>query len=329
MIEFAHPWLFLLTGLPLLMRLLPEYRQQRESVRAPFFDRLRELSGETPQEGAIVVKRNRTQKLLLAVGWLLLMVAIARPEHIGEPVERIKSARDLMIAVDISGSMAAEDFTTASGEAINRLQAVKTVLRELSEKRPHDRLGLIVFASAPYLQVPFSDDRQTWQALLEETELGMAGTNTVFGDTIGLAIKLFEESEVANRVLIVLTDGNDTGSMVPPVEAAKVASALGIKIYTIAIGDPESVDEEKLDLETIERVAALTGGGAFQALDREQLEQAYRAIAELEPSEYESTSYRPRTSLHHWPILLILLMFMIYQLLTVYRATKRRRQHVG
>ncbi len=329
MIEFAHPWLLLLTFLPLLMKLLPEYRQQRESIRAPFFERLRILSGEKPEEGAVIIQRTRTQKLVLFFIWILLMTALARPEYIGEPIERIKSARDLMVAVDISGSMAAEDFTTASGEAVNRLRAVKSLLVELSEKRPHDRLGLIVFASAPFLQVPFTEDHKTWLALLEETEIGMAGESTVFGDAIGLSIKLFEESEAKNRVLIVLTDGNDTGSLVPPVDAAKVAQSFDIKIYTIAIGDPSSVDEEALDLETIERVGEVTDGGYFLAIDREQLEEAFREIGELEPSEYESTSFSPRTSVHHWPILVMIIMVMCVHLSVILLTIRRRRAHVG
>ena len=152
-----------------------------------------------------------------------------------------------MVAVDLSGSMQATDFTQTDGSRINRLQAVKLVLNELAQQRQKDRLGLLVFGSAPYLQVPFTEDHATWRVLLEETEIGMAGQSTVFGDAIGLAIHLFEDSTTENRVLIMLTDGNDTGSTVPPVEAAKVAQAYGIRIYTIAIGDPATVGEEKLD----------------------------------------------------------------------------------
>jgi Ca-activated chloride channel family protein len=145
---------------------------------------------------------------------------------------------------------------------------------------------------------------------LDETEIGMAGQSTVFGDAIGLAIKLFDESGSDmfdesgsdNRVLIVLTDGNDTGSVVPPVDAAKVAQTRDIRIYTIAVGDPASAGEEALDIETLERVAEITGGRTFQALDQDALNTAYQTIAELEPELYETISFRPRSSLHWLPI---------------------------
>ena len=148
--------------------------------------------------------------------------------------------------------------------------------------------------------------------LLGETEIGMAGPSTVFGDAIGLAIKLFSESQSDNQVWIMLTDGNDTGSTVPPGDAAKVAAASDIRIYTIAIGDPATVGEDALDLETIARVSEITGGRTFQALDREQMRQAYLTIGELEPELYESISFRPRQSLHWAPMLLVMVLYMLY-----------------
>ena len=227
-------------------------------------------------------------------------------------MEQQKSGRDLMVAVDLSGSMEAQDFTLPDGSTVDRLEAVKKVLAELADQRASDRLGLIVFGDAAYLQTPFTDDHEVWLQLLAETEIGMAGQSTVFGDAIGLAIKLFQESDSDNRVLIMLTDGNDTGSTVPPVDASKVAAAAGIRIYTIAIGDPATVGEEALDLETIGRVSEITGGQVFQALDQQALQQAYRAIGELEPEMYESISFRPRESLHWLPICVALLLYTVY-----------------
>jgi Ca-activated chloride channel family protein len=230
-----------------------------------------------------------------------------------------------MIAVDLSGSMQARDFTTAAGDKIDRLQALKLVLAELSAQREHDRLGLIVFGSAPYLQAPFTEDHATWRTLLDETEIGMAGQSTVFGDAIGLAIHLFEESETENRVLIMLTDGNDTGSKVPPVEAAKVAQFHDIRIYTIAIGDPTSLGEEALDEETLERIAELTGGAYFQAMDRQQLATAYAEIAALEPDLYETTSFRPRHSIHYVPVALVMIYYTLYHSAGALLSRRRRR----
>ena len=312
MLELAHPLWLLLLPAPLLLRLLPAFRHSRDSVKVPFFSRLMELSEELPQTGAVILNRSRLQKYLVLLTWLCLVIAAAKPEWIGTPIEQSKSARDLMIAVDLSGSMQAQDFSRPGAEKIDRLQAVKMVLAELAEQQGRDRLGLIVFGSAPYLQAPFTEDHDTWYTLLEETEIGMAGQSTVFGDAIGLAIHLFEESTTDNRVLIILTDGNDTGSKVPPAEAAKVARFYDIRIYTIAIGDPASIGEEALDEETLKRVAEITGGAYFQAMDQQQLAEAYAAIGELEPELYETTSFRPRYSMHYMPLALAMILYTLY-----------------
>lgn len=304
MIELAHPWALGLIVLPFFMRLLPAYKESRDSVRVPFFDTLVELSKERPETGAMIRQRSRVQGVLVLFMWLCLVLAAAKPQWIGPPVEQQKSGRDLMVAVDLSGSMETRDFVLPGGDGagVDRLEAVKYVLTTLASARGSDRLGLIVFGNAPYLQTPFTNDHSVWLKLLDETEIGMAGQSTVFGDAIGLAIKLFDESGSDNRVLIVLTDGNDTGSVVPPVDAAKVAQTRDIRIYTIAVGDPASAGEEALDIETLERVAEITGGRTFQALDQDALNTAYQTIAELEPELYETISFRPRSSLHWLPI---------------------------
>ena len=312
MIELAHPWALLLLPLPLLMRLLPPYQETRDSVRVPFFETLVELSEQRPQKGARILRRDNIQKFLVSFTWLCLVLAAAKPQWVGPPIEQQKSGRDLMVAVDLSGSMEAKDFTLPDGEVVDRLEAVKAVLDDLASRRESDRLGLIVFGAAAYLQTPFTDDHQVWRQLLQETEIGMAGPSTVFGDAIGLAIKLFSESESDNRVLIILTDGNDTGSTVPPIDAAKVAASEDIRIYTIAIGDPATVGEDALDMETIERVSEITGGKAFEALDQDQMRDAYLDIAELEPELYESVSFRPKQSVHWIPIAAASFGYMLY-----------------
>jgi Ca-activated chloride channel homolog len=282
-----------------------------------------ELSQQRPESGARILQRDRAQRILVTLTWLLLVVAAAKPQWIGPPIEQHKSGRDLMIAVDLSGSMQAQDFTLPSGEQVDRLAAVKQVLQELAAQRSSDRLGLVVFGAAAYLQAPFTDDHQVWAQLLDETEIGMAGPSTVFGDAIGLAIKLFRENDSNNRVLIILTDGNDTGSTVPPVDAAKVAAANDIRIYSIAIGDPTTVGEDALDIDTIKRVSEVTGGQTFEALDREQLRQAYVTIGELEPELYESVSFRPRQSMHWLPVGIIILLYWTYHLYQIWLTRER------
>ena len=329
MYELAHPWVLILLFLPLLMRFLPAYRETRDSVRVPFFDTLVELSEQQPGVGATVLRRDLAQRFLVGFMWLCLIVGAAKPEWVGAPVEQQKSGRDLMIAVDLSGSMETRDFELPSGERIDRLDAVKVVLEELASQRPSDRLGLVVFGNAAYLQTPFTDDHAVWKQLLIETEIGMAGQSTVFGDAIGLAIKLFRENDSDKRVLIMLTDGNDTGSTVPPIDAAKVAATFGIKIYTIAIGDPASAGEDMLDMNTLERVSKLTGGRTFEALDQGALQEAYRTIGELEPELYETVSFRPRQSLHWLPVSIALLLYTLYHAFSTWRnwLWHRKKRH--
>jgi Ca-activated chloride channel homolog len=330
MVEFTYPWAFVLVISPLLILwLAPSYKEKKSSIKVPYFARLVDITGETPQNGAVVLNRNNIQRLLIGFSWLCIITSMAKPVMIGDPISLEKSARDLMIAVDLSGSMAVEDFTLSTpysnqvSDAVNhsgldsiikvdRLVAVKSVLNSFSKNREHDRLGLILFGDAPYLQAPFTDDIDTWQALLEETAIGMAGQSTAFGDAIGLAISVFEQSETKNRVLIVLTDGNDTASKVPPVEAAKVAAAHNIKIYTIAIGDPTAVGEEKVDLEVLSSMAKITQGKMFQALNHKELQQVYQEIDKLEPQQFDSLSFRPKTSIHHYPIIAFVSLYLFF-----------------
>lgn len=327
MFEFASPWLFLLLPLPLLaIWLLPDYRESQDSVRVPFFKRLVMLSGEKPGKGAASLQRVWFQRFWVPLSWILLVVALARPEWVGDAIEQNKSARDLMVAVDLSGSMEVNDFSAADGSKISRLDAVKEVLAEFASQREGDRLGLIVFGDSPYLQAPFTDDHKTWISLLNETRIGMAGQSTMFGDAIGLAIKLFESSETKNRVLIVLTDGNDTGSKVPPIEAAKVAADKDVIIYSIAIGDPQTQGEEALDLDVMDAIAEITEGGFYQALDRSQLESAYQAIDDLEPQQYQTLSYRPRISLHHYPLAMIITGYMLFLVLMTFAVRRQNRR---
>jgi len=325
MFELVHPWALALLALPLVMRLLPAYKESRDSVRVPFFDKLVELSEQRPETGAMILRRDRVQYFLVGFTWLCLVLAAAKPQWIGPPIEQEKSGRDLMIAVDLSGSMETRDFTLPNGDTLGRLEAVKRGLNAMANRRSTDRLGLIVFGSAAYLQSPFTDDHAVWAQLVAETEIGMAGQSTVFGDAIGLAIKLFKESDSDNRVLIMLTDGNDTGSTVPPVDAAKVAATLDIRIYTIAIGDPTTIGEEALDVDTIERVSEVTGGQHFEVLDRDQLRLAQQAITELEPELYETISFRPRQSLHWVPVGVALCLYLLYHLLGAWRIWRATR----
>lgn len=327
MIEFACPWCFLLLPLPLLVvRFAPEYRVRQSAVQVPFFDLVVELSGEKPASGAVRLQPKHWQRVALMLTWLAIVTAFAKPLWLGEPQKREMTGRDVMVVMDLSGSMDKADFTVAGQEPMRRLDAVKMVLRQFASKRKGDRLGLILFGDAAYLQSPFTADNQAWLALVDEAEIPMAGQSTHLGDAVGLAIKAFADSEVEEKVAIVLTDGNDTDSLVPPLDAAKVAAARGIRLHLIAIGDPATVGEEALDMEVIERMASLTGGESFQALSPGELARVYQRIDELEPAQYLSVTYQPRISLHYLPVAIILVMYLLlYTAALSVRAWRARR----
>jgi Ca-activated chloride channel family protein len=195
-----------------------------------------------------------------------------------------------------------EDFTNAAGQSVNRLAAVKEVLGDFLVRREGDRGGLVVFGNAPFLQVPFTTDLGLCQQLLDETAVGMAGPRTALGDAIGLGIQLFENSETPTKTIIALTDGNDTDSAVPPAEAARVAHDRDITIHTVAVGDPTTVGEEKLDQESLQAVARATGGDFFLALNRDELAKIYERLDEIETREGKTVSHRPRRDLYFWPL---------------------------
>ncbi len=332
MLTFAHPWLFLLLPLPWLFRmLLPAHHERKAAVRVPFLQRLSRLAGLQPGSGVAVARRPLSQWLVLSLAWLFIVAALTRPQWLEEPIIKELPMRDLLVAVDLSGSMEAQDFTDADGNNVDRLTAVKQVLDAFFARRDGDRVGLILFGSAAFVQVPFTDDLDVVRELLDEAQIRMLGPRTMLGDAMGLAINLFERSEVDERVLIVLTDGNDTGSLVPPERAAEIARDNGVVTYTIAIGDPASVGEQALDEKTLENIASITGGSYFHANDREELEAIYTQLDEVNPRQVETQSYRPVTDLYDWPLAagMLLTLFYIMYLEIRLRLSRRPDEHAG
>jgi Ca-activated chloride channel family protein len=302
-LEWGAPWLFLLLPLPwLVRRFLPAHREPRPSIRVPFMVVLQRVGGEAGETGAAVNRRLRLQWWLLGLCWLALVVALARPLWLGEPIVREKPMRDLLIALDLSGSMDTQDFSDVDGQVTDRLTAAQQVLDDFLAGREGDRAGLIFFGTAAFVQVPFTDDIGVVRELLGEARVRMLGPRTAMGDAIGAAIGLFQRSEVDERVLIVLTDGNDTGSMLPPARAAEIAADNGVVIHTVAMGDPEAAGEQALDEATLNAVANATGGRFFRAGDRSGLEEVYAALDEINPRRVETRSYRPRHELFQWPL---------------------------
>ena len=312
MYTLAYPWLLLLIVLPPILRLvLPPYREPRQAIRVPWFDRTAKILEAQPGEGAVIAKTSRLRLLFQWLLWSLLVLAIARPQFLEPPIRRVEPTRDLLLLVDLSGSMEAEDFTNAAGEKVDRLTAVKEVLDDFLTRREGDRVGLIVFGNAAFVQVPFTQDLDACRMLLEETAVRMAGPRTAFGDAIGLGITLFERSEVQDRVMIALTDGNDTGSKIPPAEAAKIANDNEIQIHVVGIGDPSSVGEQAFDEEALEAVADTTGGRYFFAQDRDELESIYDELDRLGTRDVEAETYRPRLDRYYWPLAAALLLSLL------------------
>lgn len=318
-LELAWPLLLLALPLPLLAAwLLPRAPVPAgTALRLPFFNALHAALGErrsTPQRGRL---------LLAAVGWLLLVIAAARPQFIGEPLQLPVSGRDLLLAVDISGSMENADMQLGR-QVTDRLTAVKAVAGEFIERREGDRLGLILFGEQAYLQAPLTFDRKTVRTLLNEAAIGLAGKSTAIGDAIGLAVKRLRDQPQENRVLVLLTDGANTAGSVDPLKAADLAAAEGLRIYSIGVGaesrlvrgllGSRQVSNNELDEATLTAIAEKTGGRYFRARDITGLEAIYQLLDELEPASQEEEVFRPVRELYAWPLAGALLISVLLAL---------------
>jgi Ca-activated chloride channel homolog len=313
MITLAWPWVLAALPLPLLAwRLLPRAADEGGgALRLPF-------QGEILRDAGAPGRGRRGGGFWLAVLiWVLLVISAARPQWLGDPVSVPISGRDLMLAVDVSGSMQHEDYRL-DGRPVNRLEVVKSVAGRFIDRRENDRLGLVLFGSRAYVQTPLTFDRETVSAMLDEAVIGLAGRETAIGDAIALATKRLREQPQDNRVLILLTDGSNTAGNIDPVEAARLASRVGVRVYTIGIGGgPVGVRTPfgmlaqpgtDLDPATLQAIAVATGGRYFQATDTDQLEQVYDELDRLEPSLRDERSYRPMQALFMWPAGLALLL---------------------
>jgi Ca-activated chloride channel family protein len=323
-LEFAHLWAFLLLPLPLLVWwLAPPQRERVSAMRVPFFEQIAAAAGSEARAGAVVMRRRRLQMITAILAWALLVAGLAKPEWVGEPIVRTEAARDIMLALDLSGSMDYVDFPGEKGTDVSRFAAVQRVVDRFVAERESDRVGLIVFGTRAYLQLPFTRDLDTARALVDLMEVGMAGPKTALGDSIGLAINAFESSEVDDRLLILLTDGNDTASKMTPINAADIANLNGVEIYTIGIGNTEATGEDRVDFETLAAIARRTGGEFFNAESELALESIYRRIDETAVADVRAQSWRPRESLVHWPAGLAVMLVLTAYALLLLRSRRR------
>jgi len=315
MFQLEWPLVLLMLPLPLLVYfLLPANdHAQQAALHVPVVADFQ--LGASPVEG-IATKRWRLWLGLLA--WGLLVLAASRPQWLGEVLAIPVSGRDLVLAVDLSDSMRTGDFKIED-EQVNRLQATKRVASDFIERRRGDRLGLILFGTQAYLQVPLTFDGKTVNRLLQESAIGLAGERTAIGDAIGLAIKRMDLETENTRVLILMTDGANTAGEVTPLKAAQLAASRGLRIYTIGIGADEQIESSwfgtrrvnpsaQLDEKTLREIARISGGRYFRARDSEALAEIYRLLDELEPIASDSQNLRPVQALFFWPLVCALLL---------------------
>ena len=342
MLNLAWPWALVLVLLPLILKWRKPGAQSVDAPVLPVGHWLSDLPGVSRRGNAVPL----WQQLLLFLMWTLLVVALARPQHVGEQVQMPVSGRDLMLVVDISPSMDEQDMVL-QGRSINRLQAVKRVLDDFISRRQGDRLGLILFGTEPYVQAPLTFDLETVRTLMREAGLGMAGRATAIGDAVGLATKRLRNRPQDQRVVVLLTDGANTAGEITPDKATEIAAAASIRLYTIGIGAESMVQRgllgsrrvnpsRDLDENLLTRMAQQTGGEYFRARSLPELELIYESIDQLEPIELEGKFYRPVTELYVWPaglaILLWLALFLVRygrELVADSRRSKEEETHVG
>lgn len=308
MLTIAWPWLLILLPLPLIF-----WRQQTVQVDG---SRL-QLPGISETGKTVISANIRQSRKRYWLMWILLVFAISRPQWLGDPIELPSQGRDLMVAVDLSGSMQIEDMVINS-KTVDRFTLIQHVVSDFIERRKGDRIGLILFADHAYLQAPLTQDRRSVAQFLKEAQIGLVGKQTAIGEAIALAVKRFDKMDESNRVLILLTDGSNNAGNITPEQATEIAANRKVTIYTIGVGADvmerrtlfgverinPSVD---MDEKQLQHIADMTHGRYFRARNSQELEQIYQEIDKLEPVSRDQLSYRPQADLFYWPLALALL----------------------
>lgn len=318
-IDFAWPWAWLLLLLPLLSRyLMPQEKPQKSHVRVPFLPELindLQLDSQPVREGWL-------RGALFWLTWTLLVCALARPEYLAPPQHIQKPMRDMVLILDVSGSMEKNDV--AGG--ITRLQAVQASVRKFVAARQSDRIGMVIFASSAWPFAPVSEDKQALNMRINQLAPGMIGQQTAIGDALGVAVKMLDQSQnkEASKLAILLTDGNDTASQLSPALAAQLAAAHHVQVHTIAFGDLQSQGDDKVDLPLLQTIASTTGGKSWTAANSgAALDSVWSEIDAITPVQVKSIGWSWHLPLFAWPMglaMLILLGLAVGRLI----AEKRR-----
>ena len=331
MIEWLWPLAFLLTPAPILVRwLIKASRKKQPALTVPSLEGFSGLSSNESFSATL----STVKLIILWLAWILLIAAVARPQWVGEMVSLPTTGRDLMLAIDISGSMATEDMQV-NNDYVDRLSVVKAVISQFLDARKGDRVGLVLFGTNAYVQAPLTFDLKSVKKLMIEAPVGIAGGKTAIGDAIGLTVKRLRERQNEEKVVILLTDGANNVGEIPPIKAAELASVDGIKIYTIGVGAEEmrvpslfgsfagrtTNPSADLDEETLSKIAEATQGRYFRAKDTNTLAQIYELIDKLEPIEQEPETYRPFQVLYYWPLGISLCLFLSLLLIDAVRPS--------
>ena len=316
MLTLTWPWLLLLLPVPLICKKWLFKNQHKKIIQGGEL----QLPGIASATTGVETTSKSTFSYWNYVMWALLVLAVARPQWLGQPIDIPTKGRDLMVAVDLSGSMQIQDMNI-NGQNVDRFTLVQQVVSDFIDKRKGDRLGLILFADHAYLQAPLTPDRRSVAQYLREAQIGLVGKQTSIGEAIALAVKRFDKVDKSNRVLILLTDGSNNAGNIEPIEAAKIAAKRGVTIYTVGVGadvierrsifGTERINPSSdLDEKSLSEIADITHGRYFRARNPQELQQIYQEINKLEPVSRDPLSYRPKSELFYWPLALSILVSM-------------------
>jgi Ca-activated chloride channel family protein len=309
---FAWPYALLAIPLPLLARwLLPRRRSASAALRVPYGAHIDKIAAAGPGHAL----RGRGAGLLAWLAWIALCLACARPQQLGEPIAPPQVGRDLMLAVDLSGSMSEEDMELG-GQVVDRLTAAKAVLADFLDRRGGDRVGLLVFGQRAYTLTPLTLDLTTVRQQLQDSVVGLAGRETALGDALALAVKRLQSQPSDQRVVILLTDGVNTAGVLDPAKSAELARDAKVRVHTIAFGGEGGVSlfgfrlpgggDAEIDESGLQHIAQVTGGRFFRARDTESLAGIYAEIDRLEPIRRPGQAVRPRIERYPLPLAIAL-----------------------
>lgn len=337
MFVFYWFWAIILLPLPLLVNKLSHIFERRKpsekTVEIFFPDIERLVKANSGKKDSFIKKRGySSEMILISIIWGLLVLSVMRPQIVNKLTSVKTQGYDIILAVDISASMKALDFST-NNFIVERLDITKEVVSNFAKSRSGDRLGLVLFGEKAHLYVPLTEDTLSISAMLNNSVAGMAGNATSIGDAIGISVKNLRNRAEGSRIIILLTDGDDTASSISPLKAAELAKRYNIRIYTIAIGKNGRVPypdgaggivalDMKMDTELLKKISAMTGGKYYLATDKNALMSVYKEIDKLEKSESKKKEYFIRDALYKYPLGLALILFLIFYYMPVFKGLR-------